>query len=262
MKEVYLMRILFIFLCFFSLLFGGIDSTDMQIQTSMSISDFTSDGFENDFKMPNEDKAWDPLKGYNIQMTKVNDFVYMNILGPVAKGYRYTVPEFLRTGATNVITNLLFPSRVVNNILQFKFHNAYEETNRFLINSTIGLVGFFDVATLKAHIPAHNEDFGQTLGFYGVSNDIHIVLPILGPSNLRDALGSIPDGFLNPINYAYKESYFIDDKNEFLLLQSYILVNEYSLHIDQYENIRKNAVDLYILFKNIYEQRRNKLIKE
>lgn len=256
------MRILFIFLFFFSLLFASIESTDIQIQTSMSISDSASDGFENEFKTTVEDKAWDPLKIYNVQMTKVNDFVYIYMLGPVSKVYRYSVPEPLRIGMTNVITNLLFPARFVNNILQLKFNNAYEETNRFLLNSTFGVVGFFDIATTKAHIPVHNEDFGQTLGFYGVSNDIHIVLPILGPSNLRDALGSIPDGLLNPINYAYQESFIINDDNEFLLFQSYMIINEYSLHIDQYENIRKDAVDLYVLFKNIYEQRRNKLIKE
>jgi len=224
--------------------------------------DSFSSGFEDEFLAAKKVESYDPLKGYNIQMTKFNDFVYMNMLGPIAKGYRYIVPTPVRTSVSNFATNLLFPIRFINNILQLKFYNAFEETNRFLINSTIGLAGLFDPATSQAHIKPHVEDFGQTLGFYGIGNDIHIVLPLLGPSNLRDTIGLVADSFLSPVNYAYQKNHVFDNSSEFLLYNSYIILNEYSFHQKEYESIRKDALNPYILLKNIYEQRRKKLIKE
>jgi len=243
------MRFLFIFLLSFSLLFA---------QTS---DEFTS--FDDEYSQKSVHSSWDPLKAYNVQMTNFNDFVYMNVLGPVAKGYRYVITKHIREGVSNMFYNLQFPVRFINNILQLKFKNAFEETARFTINSTYGLVGFVDLATSEGGLKKHDEDFGQTLGFYGASDDLHIVLPFLGPSNLRDTIGFVVDGFANPLAYAQKEQWDgFEDDNTYLYLSVYNTINEYSLHVNEYESVRKDALDLYIVLKNIYEQRRKKLIEE
>jgi phospholipid-binding lipoprotein MlaA len=243
-----LFRIVFITLISFTILFS---------QENNSFDDFQS---EFDTKKVD---SFDPLKEYNIPMTKFNDFIYMNIMGPIAKGYRYIVSKPIREGVSNIFHNIQFPIRLANNLLQLKFNNALEESARFAINSTFGLAGYIDLAKKEGGIQRHNEDFGQTLGFYGMSNDIHIVLPIFGPSNLRDTIGLVADGFISPINYAQKEDWSIfESSNTYLLINAYKITNEYSLHMDEYENIRKGSVNLYFLLKSVYEQRRTRLIEE
>jgi len=218
---------------------------------------------DDEFASAKVEAPWDPIKMYNVPMTQFNDFVYMYIMGPIAKGYRNIVNEPIRKGVSNVFHNLKYPIRFTNNLLQLKFNNAFEETMRFVINSTYGLAGFIDLAKSEGGLERHNEDFGQTLGFYGVSNDFHIVLPLLGQSNLRDVIGIFADGYLDPLYYAKKEDFNgFESDNAYLLLNTYKVINEYSFQVGSYENIRKDSVDLYILLKNIYNQRRNKLIEE
>lgn len=244
------MRVLFLFLLTCSLVFVQAD-------------DSFGDEFEDEFTQKEQNSSWDPLKGYNIQMTKFNDFVYMNIMGPVAKGYKKVVSKPVREGVSNVFHNVQFPVRLTNNLLQLKFKNSIEETARFVINSTYGLAGFIDLAKKEGGLKPHNEDLGQTLGFYGVSDDLHIVLPLWGPSNLRDTIGKIGDNFLNPLVYAHShEVDILEDDAPYYLINVYSTINEYSLQVDKYEALRKDAVDLYPLLKNVYDQRRKKLIKE
>ena len=241
-------KIIFIIFISFSLLFA---------QQNDSFDDF-----QDEFEVKQVD-SWDPLKFYNIPMTKFNDFVYMYIMGPIARGYRYVASKPIREGVSNVFHNIQFPIRVANNLLQFKFNNAFEESARFAINSTYGLAGFIDLAKKEGGIERHDEDFGQTLGFYGVGNDVHIVLPLFGPSNLRDTIGLVADSFVSPINYAHKRDWgVLESDNTYLFVNAYKIGNEYSLHMDEYENIRKDSVDLYFLLKSVYEQRREKLIEE
>ena len=244
-------RIIFILFVSFSLLL------------SQSNNKNTFDEFDDEFTQEQLDSSWDPLKFYNISMTQFNDYIYMHIMGPIAKGYRYVVSKPIREGVSNVFHNIQFPIRVTNNLLQLKFNNALEESARFTINSTYGIAGFLDIAKSEGGIEHHNEDFGQTLGFYGISNDIHIVLPLFGPSNLRDTIGLVGDTFVNPIHYAQKRDWNVFKSNNFyFFLNTYKIGNEYSLHVDEYENIRKDSVDLYILLKSVYEQRRDALIEE
>jgi len=244
------MKILFLFLFSISLVFSANTS-----------SDFSS--FDDEFAIEKKDLAFDPLKGYNVVMTGFNDFIYINVMGPVAKGYRHIMPKPARTGISNVFHNLIFPIRLVNNLLQFKFQNSVEETARFVINSTFGIVGFNDLAYKEANLSAHNEDFGQTLAFYGVSNDIPITLPFLGPSNLRDTVGFFADGFLDPLYYAqHRNSNIFNSNAPYIFIKTFKITNEYSLHVDEYESIRKDSLDLYTLLQSIYEQHRNKMIEE
>jgi phospholipid-binding lipoprotein MlaA len=246
-----LFRVIFILFISFSLLF------------SQSNEETAFDDFDDEFSVEKVDSSWDPLKLYNIPMTGFNDFVYMYIMGPIAKGYRYVVSKPIREGVSNVFHNIQFPIRVTNNLLQLKFNNALEESARFAINSTYGLAGFIDIAKSEGGIERHDEDFGQTLGFYGMGNDIHIVLPLFGPSNLRDTIGLVGDTFVDPIYHAQRRDWNVFKSNNFyLFVNTYKIGNEYSLHVDEYENIRKDSVDLYILLKSVYEQRRDALIEE
>lgn len=219
--------------------------------------------FDQEFQAKEKNNDFDPLSGYNRVMTHFNDFFFINILDPVSRGYKSIVPKPARNGIDNFFNNLLFPLRLVNNLLQMKFENSIEETQRFLLNSTIGIVGLRDIASDEFKLKAHNEDFGQTLGFYGIGGGFHIVWPILGQSNLRDTLGFVTDSLINPLTYFKNRGYNVFDN----MSQSYEgealdIVNYNSFHIGEYKKLKKDAIDLYPFLKDIYEQRRKKLIEE
>ncbi len=220
--------------------------------------DYSDDDFDDDledeFQASDSTKS-DPLSGYNSFMTDVNDGIYTYALDPVARGYRYVVPESPRRGVVNFFNNIWYPIRFINNVLQGKIGNATEETGRFLINSTIGLLGFFDPAKDWFNLEAHPEDFGQTLGLWGVGAGPHIVLPFLGPSNLRDSLALVPDYFIDPITYVEPVALSWG-------LVVYESVNDTSLHIGEYENLKLDALELYPFLRDAYEQNRIKKIQE
>jgi phospholipid-binding lipoprotein MlaA len=222
------------------------------------------DDFLNEFEeeMHVEEKS-DPFSGYNRIMTSFNDGVYIYVLAPTARGYRFIVHKEIRISVDNFFDNLLFPIRFVNNLLQGKIQNTADETGRFLVNSTIGVFGLFDPAKSYFKLEPHDEDFGQTLGFYGVGSGPHIVLPFFGPSNLRDILSMYPDYLLTPIDYNEERSYNLTNKyTESLIIKGYERVNNVSLHEGQYEKLKKDAVDLYPYLRDVYEQFREKEIKE
>jgi phospholipid-binding lipoprotein MlaA len=138
------------------------------------------------------DDISDPWEGFNRSMYRFNyrfdKYIYM----PVVSGYRAIAPDFVETGVRNFFSNLRDVTTFMNSVLQVSPVKTAQTTGRFLVNSTIGIVGFFDVAT-RFDIPKHNEDFGQTLGYWGVGNGPFLVLPILGPSNVRDGIGLAVD---------------------------------------------------------------------
>lgn len=222
---------------------------------SIGSEEVTFDDFENEFEEPLSENLIDPLSGYNRIMTTFNDKFYFWLAKPVAKGYKYIVPEGGRLAIGRFFNNLLFPVRFVNNTLQFKFKAAGIELGRFCINSTAGILGFWDPAKEWLEWEAYPEDFGQTLGYYGVGGGFHIVLPILGPSNLRDSLSLIPDYFLEPVS-------LVEPDLDELAVKSYDKLNFISLHIGEYESIKKDAIDLYPFLRDAYEQNRKKKIEE
>ncbi|MFO7838922.1 MAG: VacJ family lipoprotein [Desulfosalsimonadaceae bacterium] len=199
--------------------------------------------------------VYDPLMGYNRVMTRVNDRLYFWVLKPVARGYGAVVPEPARRSVNRFFKNLGYPVRLVNNLLQAGFRDAAEETLRFGINTTVGIAGLFDPAAKWWDLSPHPEDFGQSLGCYGVNGGFHFVLPVLGPSNFRDALARVPDAFLNPV-------YYVDDTAVSVGATVLEKVNRTSLRIGEYESLRKDALDMYILFRNAYEQNRKEKIEE
>ena len=215
------------------------------------VSRLIADEFSDEFEDTIEEKR-DPLSGYNIIMTDFNDGFYIYIFDPVAKGYKYVTPKIVRESVDNFFDNLLYPLRFVNNILQGKFANATEETGRFIFNTTVGIVGLFDPAEKYFDLKQHNEDFGQTLGKWGVDSGYHIVLPFFGPSNMRDMFSIYPNSLINPISYADRS----------VAITVYNKLNNGSLHIGEYGNLKKDAIELFTFLKNVYEQNRKKLIEE
>ena len=140
-------------------------------------ADEVSDDMLDEFadEMIIEEKC-DPFSAYNRVMTSFNDTLWVYFFTPVTNGYNAVVTEEIRTSIDNAFNNLYFPVRLVDNIFQAKFVNASEETGRFVINSTVGVLGLFDPAKSKFDLQEHKEDFGQTLGFYGVGSGPHIVI--------------------------------------------------------------------------------------
>ena len=222
-----------------------------------------TDDLETEFPANTHEELFDPLSGYNTFMTSFNDRFYEYLLKPTAQGYAYIFPQMARNGISNCFENLFFPIRFVNNVLQFKMHNAWQETERFVLNSTMGILGFRDVAGEELGILAHQEDFGQTLGYYGVGSGFHVVLPILGPSNVRDIVGLAADTWLNPITYIEaRDANLVDNTTQSFALTAYYMINRTSLHLKEYDDLKKDAIELYPFLRDIYESRRNKLISE
>lgn len=232
------------------------------IFAASNVQDDIADSFDSEYTQEVK-QDFDPLSGYNNFMTNVNDKFYTHILFPVAKGYKKIIPKGARTSVSNFFHNLFFPVRFVNNLLQMKFKNSFEELERFVVNSTVGVAGLFDVAANRMKIYPHNEDLGQTLGFYGLGGGFHIVLPILGPSNLRDTVGLVGDWYLDPKIYVDDRGYNLTDNDtESFGVSSFNVINRASFNYKKYEAIKKGNVVLYPVLKDLYEKHRDKLIKE
>lgn len=144
------------------------------------------------------------FEGFNRGVYKFNDTLDRAALKPVAKGYRKITPSFIRTGIGNVLSNIGYPTTFINQFLQGKWVLGFKDTGRFLINTTLGVAGIFDVAT-PIGLEKNDEDFGQTLAVWGVPSGPFLNLPLFGPSSLRDAPSRVVDYFTNPLTYADDE---------------------------------------------------------
>jgi phospholipid-binding lipoprotein MlaA len=202
------------------------------------------------------DTIADPLEPVNRAFFAVNDKLYFWILKPVAQAYTKITPKKVRTGVKNFFHNLGFPVRFVNCLLQFKGEGAAMEFGRFLVNSTIGMGGVMDVATEGCHFKSYEEDFGQTLQFYGLNPGFYIDWPILGPSSFTDSIGMAGDSFLDPLKYAK-----IRSRNR-LYARAFKEINDASFLIGEYEALKESALDPYIALRDAYYQHRKKQIKE
>ncbi len=217
-------------------------------------SDF-HDEFGDEFDDEEKTAVYDPLIGYNRFMTVVNDKLYYWVLKPIARGYRFVIPGVARRSIDRCYKNLLFPIRFANNLFQLKFKRSGTELARFTINSSIGILGLGDPAKAWGNLDPCVEDFGQTLGHYGTGRGFYFVIPLLGPSNLRDGIGRIPDYFLNPFHY-------IDETAVSIAIDAGEKINYTSLHIGEYESVQKDAIDFYIFMRDAYEQNRQMKIEE
>lgn len=202
----------------------------------------------------------DPFEPVNRAFFRFNDKLYFWVFKPVATGYKAIIPEDGRIGIRNFFSNAGTPVRLVNCLLQAKFKGAGNETVRFVLNTTIGIAGFFDPATITFKIEKQEADLGQTLGIWGIGPAFYINWPILGPSSVRDTVGYVGDRLFDPRTYvAY---YFF--VAELVNSGTWVLdkVNETSLTLGEYENLKKAALDPYIALREAYAQYRENKIKK
>lgn len=191
----------------------------------------------------------DPLEGLNRGIYKFNDTVDKAAIKPIAGAYKAVLPTPVRKGVNNFFSNLNTFVSTINNLLQFKFGNAFSEAGRFVINSTFGIAGVIDWASMDK-IEKHEEDFGQTLGRWGVGNGAYIVLPILGPSTLRDTAGLVVDTWaFNPISYVDPPR----ARNQLWLLK---LFDKRAQYLPGSDLLDEAALDPYAFMRDAYMQRR------
>jgi phospholipid-binding lipoprotein MlaA len=198
-----------------------------------------------------DDETPDPLEGINRPIQAFNDTADRFVLKPAAKGYQKVLPRPIRTGIGNFFQNLTYPVVIVNQLLQGKLGPCVSDTGRFLMNTTLGLGGFFDPAS-HAGMPAHEEDFGQTFAKWGIGRGPYIVIPLLGPSTVRDGAGMLLNYTVTPTNY------ITDDTTRYSLLALSVVQARASV----LEAEKLISGDRYIFMRDAFLQRRDYLNKD
>ena len=200
----------------------------------------------------------DPLEGMNRGIYKFNDVADKALIKPVATVYKTITPSPVRTGFNNFFSNLGSITTVLNDLFQFKFTNAFTDAGRFVINSTFGIAGFIDVAGMD-NIEKHKEDFGQTLGYWGVGSGPYLVLPILGPSSVRDTTGLLFDtATSDPVTYTHNIGE-VRLHNQLRLAQ---LIDKRTELLTATDLIDEASLDPYAFMRDAYLQRRASLVQD
>ncbi|MCP3708225.1 VacJ family lipoprotein [Paraburkholderia sp. CNPSo 3274] len=196
----------------------------------------------------------DPWEGFNRTVYTFNDKVDTYALKPVAQGYVKVTPQPVRDSVTNFFANIGDVYNAANNFLQLKITDGVEDIMRIVINTVFGLGGLFDVATL-AKLPKHNQDFGLTLGHYGVPPGPYLVLPLFGPSTVRDGVGLVPNYFINPLTY-------VDPAALSWGLYGLNVVSTRANLLGASDLLEGAAIDKYSFIRNAYLQRRRYLLSD
>jgi phospholipid-binding lipoprotein MlaA len=227
-----------------------------------NFSNNSADEFENDdFDLLEEEYAeqmvevHDPLEPFNRVMFNVNDALYYWIVKPGSEIYAGVVPEPARVGIFNFFSNLTTPARYINCLLQGKGEGADTELRRFAINTTCGILGFGDPALDEYGLEPVYEDLGQTLAVHGINDGFYLVLPLLGPSNARDAVGRLGDWFLNPVSY-------VEPTEASYGITAVRYTNSSSIRLGEYESFKSMTIEPYIAMRRTYAQYRAKQIQE
>ncbi len=246
-----------------TLTFGVIVLGVVGVTVVSEASDIMAEGSE---PVEQEEKEADPWEPFNTKMFWFNfNVLDQYVLKPLAKGWSFILPDVARRSLRNAVDNTNALPRVVNSLAQGKFAGAGREVARFTINSTVGIGGLFDIAKDGFAITKSDEDTGQTLGFYGVGPGPYLVLPFLPVMDVRDGLGGIVDGAMNPLNYLIP---FAADADGGTTTGALIgigfvdAVNRRSLDLELYEGIEETVIDLYSAVRNGYLQKREAKIKE
>lgn len=252
--------------------------TDASSPTSTARADsaVSPDEPYDPFAKPGEEaiEEYDPWESLNSKIFDFNWKLDQWILKPVAKGYNVVVPSIAQVGISNIFYNSRVTPRFMNNLFQGKFQGAGIEVGRFLINTTIGIGGFFDVAQ-RLNFTTPEEDTGQTLGFYGVKPGPYLMVPLLGPYTVRDLAGYAGDIALNPMYWLVLPMHNIDaiptvvSVNERAAISGITIgarateiVNERSLNLEKFQGVEESTLDLYAAVRNAYLQKRAKAIRE
>lgn len=207
---------------------------------------------EDDFFADEEfldDEIADPFEPINRMVFYANDKLFRVVLSP-AVGIYQIVPEPARVSVSNFYENLTAPISAINAVLQLDMENAGSELSRFIINSTVGVLGLFDPAS-RMGIVQDREDLGQTLAHYGIGHGFYMVVPILGFYSLRDFGAKLGESTLNPINQVWDP-----DLKQYIVYQGIDGINDLSFNIENYISLYDSALDPYIFFRSAYVQNR------
>lgn len=203
---------------------------------------------------PHTDVKNDPLETFNRTMYSFNDTVDKGLVKPVAARYELVVPQPARTGVGNFFSNLAYPIVIINDFLQGKFEQGAEDIQRFAYNSTFGLLGLLDVSTPMG-LDAHKEDFGQTLGYWGVGRGFYLVLPFYGPSTVRDGIGLVADYKADLLN----QHSDVSERNQALALK---IIDRRARLLSAERVLEEAALDPYTFTRDAYLQQRESLIRD
>lgn len=254
-------RNIFILLCL-SIFFVGC-STSPQIESTVSSEAHeqqvvVDNGNQNkiDYSPESEEELFDfevteiddPFEEFNRAVFKINDITDHYLIGPIARAYGNVTPEPVKRSLKRALQNLGAPVRFANDILQGEASNASTTLGRFFINSTVGLAGLFDLAD-DIGLEYHESDFGETLHQYGVDSGPYLVLPLFGPSTVRDSVGFAVDFVMNPFTHVLPT-----DANLAIGLSESIIMRE--AYNNKIETLRDTSIDPYATFRSIYVQQR------
>ena len=198
----------------------------------------------------------DPFEPVNREVFDFNHGLDNRVALPVATFYHSVAPEEIRDHVHYFLSNLHLPVTFANDVLQGHFERSGEAIGRFATNTTLGVVGVFDVAT-DWGMPQHDEDFGQTMGFYGVGEGPYLVLPLTGPTVPRDLAGGFVDHFMDPLGYLHFRDKFIWSWTRDILS----LVDTRSRSVDSLREIQRSSIDLYATTRSLYRQSRDNAIR-
>ncbi|MDA0739014.1 MAG: VacJ family lipoprotein [Nitrospirae bacterium] len=234
---------------------GAADMKEPEVQRleETLVKDTYLDPFNDDVNTEIIKDPWEPM---NEHVFSFNLHVDRYVLKPVATGYAWLLPDPVEQAIGRAMTNIRFVPRTVNNLLQWKLENAGIEVGRFVVNSTVGVVGLFDIAGDYLDLPpVPAEDFGQTLARHGVQAGPYLVLPLLPPTTVRDGIGTVGDVLLDPLSYVLP---FIPQAS----MRATEIVNERSKNLDLYEGVEVATLDMYGAVREAYAQKRSKVIRE
>ncbi len=213
--------------------------------------DGTTDEFIEEETKPQPDS----MQGFNRRVFTFNDGFITYVVSPFDAVYTGLFPQDFRNGFGNFYRNLGYPVRLVNSLLQFRLDKVGKETASFVLNTVLGFGGLFNVTRDTPALQCTPEDFGQTLAFYGLGHGSYLVLPLLGPSSLRDTVGLVADSFLNPVTY-------VTPDGARYALTAHDKANAASANLPTYKTIKAESFDHYTSMKDVYFQYRNSLEAE
>lgn len=207
---------------------------------------------------PNTSEISDPIEGVNRGIFKFNDVVDTAVLAPVARGYRAAIPQQGRTGVRNFLQNLKSPLTIGNNLLQGDVPGAGDATTRMFANTLLGFAGLVDIAGHEG-VRYQEEDFGQTLGKWGMGHGPYLVLPIFGPSSVRDTTGMLVDGYSDPVKIWLMAT---DQEALYYTRVGVAAIDKREELLDVLADLKKNSIDYYAAVKSTYGQRRQALLND
>ncbi len=226
----------------------------MAMQHGVSLKEFAQEVPREEDEGEEEFAEYDPWEGFNRTMFGFNRQLDRYVLKPVAKVWNFVVPDLAQQSLANAFDNIAMPRRLINSLFQLKMEGVGRELARFFLNISMGIGGFFDVAT-ELGVARSDEDTGQTLGYYGVGPGPYLVLPFLPPLTVRDGFGFAADGAMQPISYVAPFAATVG-------MRGGQVINDRSLNLEAFEEFEQATFDLYSAVRNAYLQRRQRLIQE